>query len=48
MVFEDVMMAKINGFEVCNTAKREWKMANIYIMMLTSIGQELDKQKGKK
>lgn len=47
LVFLDVMMPKANGFEVCNTVKNEWKMANIYIVMLTAKGQEVDKQKGK-
>ena len=47
LVFLDVMMPKVNGFEVCNTVKNEWKMENIYIVMLTAKGQELDKQKGK-
>lgn len=47
LVFLDVMMPKVNGFEVCNTVKNEWKMEDIYIVMLTAKGQELDKQKGK-
>ena len=47
LVFLDVMMPKINGFEVCHTVKNEWKMSDIYIIMLTAKGQELDKEKGK-
>ena len=47
LVFLDVMMPKVDGFEVCNTVKNEWKMPNIYIIMLTAKGQELDKEKGK-
>ena len=47
LVFLDVMMPKANGFEVCNTVKNEWKIDNIYIVMLTAKGQEVDKQKGK-
>ena len=47
LVFLDVMMPKVNGFEVCNTVKNEWKMTNIYVIMLTAKGQELDKEKGK-
>ena len=46
LVFLDVMMPKINGFEVCRIVKNEWKMADTYIVMLTAKGQELDKQKG--
>ena len=47
LVFLDVMMPKANGFEVCDTVKNEWKMSDIYIVMLTAKGQEVDKQKGK-
>lgn len=47
LVFLDVMMPKVNGFEVCNTVKNEWQKKDIYIIMLTAKGQELDKQKGK-
>ena len=47
LVFLDVMMPKINGFEVCHTVKNEWKIPGIYIIMLTAKGQELDKEKGK-
>lgn len=46
LVFLDVMMPKFNGFEVCHTVKNEWLMTDIYIIMLTAKGQELDKQKG--
>ncbi len=46
LVFLDVMMPKVNGFEVCNTVKNEWQKTNIYIIMLTAKGQEVDKQKG--
>ena len=47
LVFLDGMMPKVNGFEVCNTVKNEWKMTDIYVIMLTAKGQELDKEKGK-
>ena len=47
IVFLDVMMPKMNGFDVCNTVKNDLALNNIYIVMLTAKGQELDKQKGK-
>ena len=47
LVFLDVMMPKVNGFEVCNTVKNEWKITDIYVIMLTAKGQEVDKEKGK-
>jgi len=45
LVFLDVMMPKMNGFDVCHTVKNELGMRDIYIVMLTAKGQELDKQK---
>ena len=45
IVFLDVMMPNINGFEVCKTVKNEYLLKNIYIIMLTAKGQEVDRQK---
>ncbi len=47
LVFLDVMMPKMNGFEVCNVVKNELKIADIHIIMITAKGQEIDKTKGK-
>jgi two-component system, OmpR family, alkaline phosphatase synthesis response regulator PhoP len=47
LVFLDVMMPKMNGIEVCRRVKQELKLHNIFIIILTAKGQELDKQKGK-
>lgn len=46
LVFLDVMMPKMNGFEVCNTVKNELGRQDVYIIMLTAKGQEFDKQRG--
>lgn len=46
LVFLDVMMPKMNGFEVCQAVKNELGMQDVYIIMLTAKGQEFDKQKG--
>ena len=46
LVFLDVMMPKMNGFDVCKTVKSEPETKEIYIIMLTAKGQEFDKQKG--
>jgi DNA-binding response OmpR family regulator len=46
LVFLDVMMPRINGFDVCQFVKQELKMDNIYIVMLTAKGQEYDRQRG--
>jgi len=46
LVFLDVMMPKMNGFDVCNTVKHELGMNDVYVILLTAKGQEFDKQKG--
>ncbi len=46
MVFLDVMMPKMNGFEVCSEVKNNLKISGIYIVLLTAKGQEIDKLKG--
>ena len=47
LVFLDVMMPKMNGIEVCRKVKQELKLNDVFIIILTAKGQELDKQKGK-
>ncbi len=46
LVFLDVMMPKLNGMEVCRRVKKELNMENVFIILLTAKGQELDRQKG--
>jgi DNA-binding response OmpR family regulator len=46
LVFLDVMMPKINGFDVCRRVKQDLGLHHIYIVMLTAKGQEFDKQQG--
>lgn len=45
LVFLDVMMPKMSGFDVCNQVKNVLGMKDIYIVMLTAKGQEADKKK---
>ncbi len=40
-------MPGMNGFEVCNTIKNKFGMKDVYVMMLTTGGQEYNKQKSK-
>jgi DNA-binding response OmpR family regulator len=46
LVFLDVMMPKMNGMEVCRKVKKELLLNDVYIVLLTAKGQELDRQKG--
>ena len=47
IVFLDVMMPRMNGFDVCNIVKNELKMNDVYIVILTAKGQEFDREKGR-
>ncbi len=46
LVFLDVMMPKLNGMEVCQKVKKELKLNEVFIILLTAKGQEVDRQKG--
>jgi DNA-binding response OmpR family regulator len=46
LVFLDVMMPKMNGMEVCKKVKKELGLNEIFIILLTAKGQELDRLKG--
>jgi two-component system, OmpR family, alkaline phosphatase synthesis response regulator PhoP len=46
LVFLDVMMPRMSGFDVCKAVKATADTAGVYVVMLTAKGQEFDKQKG--
>lgn len=46
LVFLDVMMPKMNGFEVCQAVKSNADIQDTYIIMLTAKGQEFDQKRG--
>ena len=46
LVFLDVMMPKLSGFDVCRRVKHALGLQDVYIVLLTAKGQELDRQKG--
>lgn len=46
LVFLDVMMPKMNGMEVCQKVKKDLLLTEVYIILLTAKGQEVDRQKG--
>ncbi len=47
LVFLDIMMPLRNGYEVCNILKKELKLLDIYIVLLTAKGQAEDKHRGR-
>ncbi len=46
LVFLDVMMPKMSGYEVCQKVKQTPELANTYVIMLTAKGQEIDRRRG--
>ena len=46
LVFLDVMMPKMNGMEVCRRVKKELQFNDVFIVLLTAKGQEMDRQRG--
>ena len=47
LIILDAMMPGMNGFDVCSTIRNELGMKDVYILMLSADGQEINKQKGK-
>lgn len=46
IVFLDVMMPEMNGYDVCEAVKKKLDLRKIYIVLLTAKGQEFEKKKG--
>jgi two-component system, OmpR family, alkaline phosphatase synthesis response regulator PhoP len=46
LVFLDVMMPKLNGFEVCHAIKADPALAGTTVVMLTGKGQAYDREEG--
>ncbi|MEJ5226511.1 response regulator [Thermodesulfovibrio sp.] len=44
IVFLDIMMPKLNGFEICRILQNEPPSWNMKTVILTAKGQEIDKQ----
>jgi two-component system alkaline phosphatase synthesis response regulator PhoP len=44
LVFLDLMMPGLNGFDVCRLIKSDYKMKDCYIIVLTARSQSVDKQ----
>jgi DNA-binding response OmpR family regulator len=46
LVLLDVMMPKLNGFDVCQTVKKQMGWDHVHIILLTAKGQEFDRNRG--
>ena len=47
LVYLDLMMPHVDGLEVCRTVKGEPDTRATHIVMLTAMGQEVDRQRAK-
>lgn len=46
LVFLDVMMPHINGYDVCRQVKSDPLLVGVYVILITAKGQEVDRIKG--
>ena len=46
LIFLDVMLPKMNGFDICHKVKHELGLTEIIVILLTAKGQEVDRQRG--
>jgi len=44
LVFLDIGMPKMNGYNVCKEIRRDPDLSSIYIIMLTAMGQDVDQK----
>ncbi len=47
VLFLDIMMPEINGYDVCRTIKSDPVLKDTYIIMLTAKGQVAEQEKGR-
>jgi len=46
LVFLDIMMPRMNGYEVCKQIRRDPSLADTYVIMLSAKGQRDDREGG--
>lgn len=44
IIFLDVMMPRLSGFDLCKLIKSDYRFKNIYVIMLTARWQEADRK----
>jgi len=47
LIFLDVMLPKVNGFEICEAVKEKMGLKDTCVVIVTAKGQEFDKWKGR-
>jgi two-component system, OmpR family, alkaline phosphatase synthesis response regulator PhoP len=46
LVVLDAMMPRMNGFDVCQAVKKELRLDDVFVIILTAKGQEYDRLRG--
>jgi len=46
LVFLDIMLPRMNGYEVCAQIKQDPELAETYVIMLSAKGQQIDRERG--
>jgi len=46
LIILDIMMPKMDGYEVCQLIRADASLKDVYIIMLTAKGREVEKEKG--
>ena len=46
IVFVDVMMPRMNGYELCEQVKQDPQLAGTYLIILSAKGQQIDRERG--
>ncbi len=47
ILFLDIMMPEVNGYDVCRIIKNDPGLKNIYVIMLTAKGQVAEQERGR-
>ncbi len=47
ILFLDIMMPEVNGYDVCRIIKNDPSLKNIYVIMLTAKGQVAEQERGR-
>ena len=46
LVFLDIMMPRMNGYEVCEQIRQDPALAATHVIMLSAKGQQIDRERG--
>ncbi len=46
LVFLDIMMPRMNGYEVCEQIRQDPDLAGTHVIMLSAKGQQIDRERG--